>query len=103
METVVARPLKDSPYRRDGRIIIGDRTIDGLQYRRRATHETKAAAGLALKVLNIAAAKDDFRWLMREPWDPEPYMRILEGLPPGYCTSNNPIIPASSCSRIWQW
>ena len=33
-------------------------------------------------MLNIAAAKDDFRWLMREPWDPEPYMRILEGLPP---------------------
>jgi len=77
----VARPLKDSPYRRSGRIIIGDRTIDGLQYRRRKTHETKAAAGLALNVLNIAAAKDDFRWLMREPWDPEPYMRLLEGLP----------------------
>jgi hypothetical protein len=77
----VARPLKDSPYRREGRIIIGDRTIGGRQYRRRKIHKTKAAAGLALKVLNIAAAKDDFRWLMREPWDPEPYMRLLEGLP----------------------
>ncbi len=77
----MARPLKDSPYRREGRIIIGDRTIDGTQYRRRQTHQTKDAAALALKLLSIAAAKGDLRWLMGEPWDPEPYMTLLEGLP----------------------
>ena len=77
----MARPFKDSPYRRKGRIIIGDRAIGGVQYRRRKTHESNAAAVLSLKLLNIAAAKGDLRWLMKEPWDPEPYMKLLDGLP----------------------
>ena len=37
----MARPLKDSPYRRSGRVIIGDRTIEGLREQiREARSET---------------------------------------------------------------
>lgn len=77
----MARPFKDSAYRRKGRTIAGDRTIDGVQYRRRATYQSNELAAEALKVLNIAGAKGDYRWLMREPWDPEPYLSLLDGVP----------------------